>query len=378
MPVSGSADRDAAVATASKYDAWVWSQIAAGQEPELGATYRQFRSPEAAEPLTLSTVITLTEPLAVLSTRTAPWPSWHTAAGRVGAMLVRDDDGGSFVVSSWPDSRAEIYHLAGTVPATDRRWLRFNRWLTSSAPRVVPVYLDRRDFEGFVSVLSEHGDVDASRLTGRYRTDQSSYSRGWPNPKSARAALEEVADEVQLRTMTLSVLAPSQAEVLLRVHLRRAAGATFYSGDFDLFRSVVLDRLAAATSRRVKLFSNRARTRENPAARPVEVKVGRARFDESGAMVDFLERVSRYTASDTAVLHRNPYLQVALTDYLDGSNFDIFITAVDKITVFPGYQASVSSLVRLTDFLSEEFEADGVADVLAPGPVKLEDLFAPG
>lgn len=378
MSASRSADCDAARASASKYDAWVWRQVAAGDEPELGATYRHFRSPETAEPLTLSTVISLTEPLAVISERTAPWSTWHATAGRVGAMLVRDDEGASFVVSSWPDARAGIYHLAATVPATDRRWLRFGRWLSSAAPRVMPVYLDRRDFEGFVSVLGEHGEVDASRLTGRYRTDQSSYSRGWPNPKSARATLEEIADEVQLRTMTLSVLSTSQAEVLLRVHLRRAAGATFYSGDFEMFRSVVLDRLAAAASRRVQLFRNRARTRENPVVRPIEVKVGRSRFDEAGAVVDFLERVSRYTASDTAVLHRNPYVQIALTDYLDGSNFDVFVTSVDRITVFSGYQASVSALVRLTDFLSEEFEADGVGDVSAPGPAELEDLFAPG
>lgn len=372
------ADRDAALESASKFDAWVWSQVAAGREPELGATYHQFRRPEAAEPLTLSTVISLTEPLTVISAKTGPWSSWHTAARRVGAMLVRDDKGGSFVVSSWPDSRPGIYHLAATVPATDRRWLRFNRWLASSAPRVMPVYLDRRDFEGFVSVLSEHGDVDASRLTGRYRTDQSSYSRGWPNPKSARIALEEIADEVQLRTMTLTVLSTSLAEVRLRVHLRRTAGATFYTGDFELFRSVVLDRLASAASRRVQLFQNRARTRENPAVRPVEVKIGRARFDEPEAVADFLGRVSRYAASDTAVLHRNPYFQLALTDYLDGSNFDIFVTSVDRITVFPGYQASVSALVRLTDFLSEEFEADGVADAPAVSPAHLEDLFAPG
>lgn len=165
---------------------------------------------------------------------------------------------------------------------------------------------------------------------------------------------------------------------MLRVHLRRAAGATFYTGDFELFRSVVLDRLASAASRRLQLFSDRARTHKNPAARPVEVKVGRARFNDAAAMVDFLDRVSQYTDSDMAVLHRNPYLQIALSDYLDGSNFDIFITTVDKITVFPGYQASVSSLVRLTDFLSEEFEADGVADAPVPDPVELEDLFAPG
>ena len=378
MPAAGSADRDTTLVSASKYDAWVWGQVAAGAEPDLGATYRQLRSPDEAEPLTFSTVISPTEPLAIISERTAPWAAWRVTAGRVGAMLVRNDQDSAFVVSSWPDTRAEIYHLAATVPATDRRWQRFGRWLSQAAPQVMPVYLDRRDFEGFVSVLAEHGTVDASRLTGRYRTDQSSYSRGWPNPKSARAALEEVADEVQLRTMTLSVLSSPQTEVLLRVHLRRAAGATFYSGDFELFRSVVLERLAAAASRRVQLFRDRARTREHPRVRPIEVKVGRDRFDEPRAVADFIERLSRYAASDTAVLHRNPYVQVALTDYLDGSNFDIFVTALDRITVFPGFLASVAALVRLTDYLSEEFEADSVADVTSTAPVELADLFAPG
>jgi len=378
VPTSSSAALESALASAPKYDVWVWSQVDAGVEPELSNTYRQFRSPDAAEPLTLSTVISPLEPLAVIAERTTPWMSWHTTAGRVGALLVRDDEGAAFVVSSWPDSRPGIYHLAATVPATDRRWQRFGRWLMHAAPRVMPVYLDRGDFEGFVSVLGEHGEVDASRLTGRYRTDQSSYSRGWPNPKSARAALEEVADEVQLRTMTLSVLSAAQPEILLRVHLRRSAGATFYSGDFELFRSVVLERLAAAANRRVQLFRNRARTPEQPTPRPIEIRVGRARFDEASAAGDFIERITRYAASDTAVLHRNPYMQVALTDYLDGSNFDVFVTSVDKITVFPGYRASVSALVRLTDFLSEEFEADGVADVATTRPAEIEDLFAPG
>lgn len=376
--MSGPVGVEAVVESASKYDAWIWNQVAAGENLELGRAYRQLRSPDAPEALTFSTVISVTEPLAVLSERAAPWPAWHATAGRIGALLVRDEEESAFVVTSWPDQRPGIHHLAATIPATDRRWLRFGRWLSAAAPRVMPVYLDRGDFEGFVSVLGEHGEVDVSRLTGRYRTDQSSYSRGWPNPKRARAALEEIADEVQLRTMTLSVLSSPRNEVVLRLHLRRAAGATYYSGDFELFQAIVLDRLAAAADRRVQLFRNRARTIEKPTPRPVEVKVGQARFDQAGAIGDFLARVSRYEASDAAVLHRNPYLQVALTDYLDGSNFDVFVTSVDKITVFPGYRASVSALVRLTDFLSEEFEADGVADPVAAEPPSLEDLFAPG
>lgn len=376
MPANRSGDRDRALAATPRYDAWVWSRVIDGVQPDLGDTYREFRSPEGPEPLTIATVISANEPLKSISQRTGMVAAWHASASGVGALLISGEGGDPFVVSSWPDYRPGVYHLAATVPATDRRWLRFGRLLGKAAPRVVPVYLDRRDFEGFVSVLSEHGDVDASRLTGRYRTDQSSYSRGWPNAKSARAALEEIADEVQLRTMTLSVLSTPQTGVILRVHLRRTAGATFYSGDFELFRSLVMDQLAAGANRRAQLFHNRSRTEADPNARPIEVKVGLPRFGRPGATMEFLQRITKYPDSDSAVLHRNPYVQIALTDYLDGSNFDVFITSVDRITVFPGYQASVGALVRLTDFLSEEFEADGVANVADLGPVALEDLFA--
>lgn len=378
MPASRSDDLNRTLASAPRYDAWVWGRVTAGAQPTLGDTYRQFRSPEGAEPLTIATVISPNEPLKMISQRTGSWATWCVSAGNVEALLVHDDEAGSFVVSSWPDLRSGIYHLAATVPATDRRWLRFDRWLNDAAPRVVPVYMDRRDFEGFVSVLAEHGDVDASRLTGRYRTDQSSYSRGWPNAKSARAALEEIADEVQLRTMTLSVLSTTDSGILLRIHLRRAAGATFYSGDFQLFQSIVMDRLASAANHRIQMFHNRSRTRMDPNVRPIEVKVGLPRFEGADATTEFLHRISKYSDSDSAVLHRNPYIQIALTDYLDGSNFDIFVTSVDRITVFPGYQASIGSLVRLTDFLSEEFEADGVGDEATGGPTALEDLFVAG
>ena len=364
---------------ASKFDAWVWARVAAGDQLELGSTYREFRDPEGGEPLTVITVISVAEPLAAVHQSAASGDTWYTSARGVGAIAVPGYvvDAAPFVVSSWPSALPAVYHVTSTVPATDRRWLRFERWLRDQAPDVVPVYLDRSDFDGFVTILGEHGTVDASRLTGRYRKDRSSYSRGWPNPKSARAALEEVADEVQLRTMTLAVLDSDRAEILLRLHLRRLAGATFYSGSFSLFQRTVLDRLAVAADRRARMFRNRFRTTEEPDVKPIEVRIGVSRFEDSDDLAHFVQRITRFPKSVAAVLHRNPYLQVAVTDYLDGSNFDLFITAVDRITIYPGYRASVGALVRLTDYLSEEFEADGVTEEYERGRLfKLADVFS--
>lgn len=367
------------LASVSKYDAWIWSRIDAGPQPSLVPTYLEFRDPEGSQPLTVITVISVVDPLRALHENPTSGLTWHTASGAVSAVAVPtwSDDTDGFVVSSWPAPMPYVHHLASTVPATDRRWTKFERWLRQLAPSVNPVYLDRSDFDGSVSILAEHGEVDASRLTGRYRSDHSSYSRGWPNPKPARAALEEIATEVQLRTMTLSVLDPERSEMLLRVHLRRLAGATFYSGDFALFNETVLSRLAVAADRRAQLFRNRVRTLEEPDVSPVEINIGISAFEQPDQLSHFFDRIVRYSDSATAILHRNPYAHVAVTDYSDGSNFDVFVTASDRITVYPGFRASVGSFVRLTDYLSEEFEADGVgAEPPSPPLASLADVFS--
>lgn len=361
---------------AARFDAWLWGAVADGTATTLPDAYRELHDPENPEQITVLTVLAEDDPASLLD-RYANLRTWTARAGNVGAVLVEVDDESTFVVTSWPTSQAGVFHLAATVPVTDSRWARVERWLKRSAPAVVPIYLDRRSFEGFVSVFGEFGTVDASRLTGRYRTDQSSYNRGWPNPKPALEALEEVDETVQLRTMTLAIISEPGSEVELRVHLRRKAGATFYSGDFALFDRVVLERLVDAVARRGELFSGRARIVGQPAHPPVEVRIGAERFDLPDAGSDFFHRLSTYASADTAILHRNPYMHVAVTDYLDGSNFDLFVTDVDRIVIHPGYASSVGALVRLTTFLSEEFEADAVAEQAARGPVALEDLFAP-
>ena len=77
-----------------------------------------------------------------------------------------------------------------------------------------------------------------------------------------------------------------------------------------------------------------------------------------------------------AVLHRNPYLHIMLTDERDGSNFDILVTTPDIVDVFPGFRASASSLARITGRLAEEFGAMQIQEAPPQQMVSLEELRA--
>lgn len=79
-----------------------------------------------------------------------------------------------------------------------------------------------------------------------------------------------------------------------------------------------------------------------------------------------------------AVLHRNPYLHVVVTDYSDGSNFDVFVTDPSAISVHPGFRASMGALTRLTQRLGERFEALEIAEALPADAVSLDDLIDAG
>lgn len=295
--------------------------------------------------------------------------------GVVSALRMPDDEG-QFVVSLWPAGPHGVLHLVATVPSTDERWRRAERRVAAAAPRVVPFFLDHDDFAAISTSLAEHGGVEVSRMTARDRVDQSSLSKGWPSRKgTVRPSPEDAIGYAEdsgasVRTMTLHV------EDVLALHLRRRAGATYYAGDFALFKDRVLGRLSAAAGRRRALLTGRERRVGERPARPLTVRLPVALFTDGEATSQLIDELAHQRTLSVAVLHRNPYLHIVVTDYLDGSNFDVFITAEDAIDIHPGFRASVGALGRLTDVLSERFLAHDVAERPAAAPVSLDDLVA--
>lgn len=275
--------------------------------------------------------------------------------GMVGATSVfAIDDDEPFVVSLWPSAEKQVFHLVGSVPVTDGRWRKAERWVQRIAPKLSPVYLDQSDFEDVCASLSEHGDIAVSRLTARVIADGSSYTRGWKaggrrEQPSYHSVLSEVDGVASVRTLSMSV------GDQLSLHLRRMAGATYYSGEFPLFHDLVLRRLSAAAASRVRLFGARERQPRARLSEAISLRFTAGYFADADRLQSLVEALRAQPGMGVAVVHRNPYLQVAVTDYRDGSNCNLFVTDDDAITVYPGFRASMGSLARLSEALAETF-----------------------
>jgi hypothetical protein len=89
---------------------------------------------------------------------------------------------------------------------------------------------------------------------------------------------------------------------------------------------------------------------------------------------EVLAELERQRSTAVSVLHRNPYLHVAVTDYTDGSNYDVFVTTPDAIEIIPGFRASMGALAKVTQRLGERFEALEITEAPRPDLVSLDDL----
>lgn len=169
------------------FDSALWSAAQRAQAPEslhdlVEATFRRER-----DQLTVETVIAdRVEPGERLALAGAGAVSGCAWAGPIAVLRIGEGED-AYTVGVWPTTESGIYHLVGTVPVTDERWRRVERWLANSAPRVVPFVLNQADFDGIGAALTEHGRVEVSRLTARVLTDGSSYTRGWAEGRRSPA-----------------------------------------------------------------------------------------------------------------------------------------------------------------------------------------------
>lgn len=284
------------------------------------------------------------------------------------------DEDGEFTVSIWP-AIGQVWLLVSSSPVTSRRWRRVERSLSALAPRVAPCFLNDSELESLGTSLSKFGRVEVSKVTARDLFMTKSIGNGYrENPSRPRATFQEVVAEfagiASIRTLTLHVAD------LVTLHLRRNAGATFYSGDFDLFADEVLGPLASAVHQRRHLMEGRERQRGSVSTSPLEMRFAASLFRSADDTANVIQAFNSLSEVGVAVLHRNPYLHLVVTDFSDGSNVDVLVTETDAITLVPGFRSSPGALMRLTERLGELL---GVAEIgertELPSPT-LEELFA--
>lgn len=275
-----------------------------------------------------------------------------------GGLIRAVNKGAPYVVLLWLNDDGVAFFLGATA-YTDTRWRRVEQsWLRNAAPQLVGASLAGGAFLETARALSTVGPVHVSRLAAVVDDDASSYNRGWrEGGQTLAGAMEEINDGMTVHKLQL-VIGDGQ----LALHLRRNGGASYYSGEWTLFAEHVIGRLAHAARNRRDLLDRPRRKPDAVARETLVLSLGGHRLAESATRTELLDSMRSLRGVRIAVFHRNPYLHLLVSDHLDGSTFDLFVTDDHDLQLIPGPYASVSALGRVTDALSVDL---GTRDLLA-------------
>jgi len=105
-----------------------------------------------------------------------------------------------------------------------------------------------------------------------------------------------------------------------------------------------------------RLFSNRSRRQiENLSTRPLSIDYSTDLFQDVAVNKTFIAAVNKLDKATVSVLHSNPYVHMSVTDYNDGSTFDIWILKSNQIIVVPQMKGTVAGIKRLVNHIFDSF-----------------------
>lgn len=132
---------------------------------------------------------------------------------------------------------------------------------------------------------------------------------------------------------------------------------------FELFYNTIIKTSIDIFLEKKNKLSNRARTKDNHyQSKPLFIEFDYPIFKDkiqNKRLINILKNLSHVANS---VIHENPYLHLTLTDYIDNSNFEIWILSDNRITIVPQTICSMSSLNRLCDHITKEFREGIIKD----------------
>jgi hypothetical protein len=105
-----------------------------------------------------------------------------------------------------------------------------------------------------------------------------------------------------------------------------------------------------------QLFSNRSRKYlENLTPRPLTIDYSADLFEAVSVNEKFINAVSKLDKSSVSVVHGNPYIHMIVTDYNDGSSFDIWVLKRNQIIIVPQMKGTVAGIKRLVNHIFDSF-----------------------
>ncbi len=141
-----------------------------------------------------------------------------------------------------------------------------------------------------------------------------------------------------------------------------AAGKIYKYGEihfdyyYDLINNTFTSLLEERVAQRLSLLQDRGiKERNYHPSVPLEIAFDFDAFENVEAIRGFGKVMAGYPNSAKAVYHGNPYYHANIADFKDGSSFEIWILAVDKIMIVPQAKSSAEAFERLIAYIFSKF-----------------------
>ncbi len=277
------------------------------------------------------------------------------------------------VVVVWPQPSGSVL-LIGLCPT--QVWYR--QVMSRLAERSSPVAKPSLTQQAMWDLLSQ---LDA-RLSGMRLRVRATSSRRWIRTSSRRRgiaarvdwedlsveeAFHEAASERKwynsievelLRKVSVGPDVPTG--ITSRVH--RLGFVQAYTAFPELFSQLAPLMTSIARERYMSLTGRSRMTTPEHAPRPLLIKFDEPYFRDKKNNARLIAAASGTHGFGHAVIHANPHVHMLLTDYTDGSSYELFVLEESSVLVVPQIEASPSSLDRLLAGIAVRFAEGAVAD----------------
>lgn len=141
-----------------------------------------------------------------------------------------------------------------------------------------------------------------------------------------------------------------------------------YTYHQSLFSNNLIAPLEKFSINRISQLSGRGLIERNflPAS-PLEIKYPLDLFSDIEEIRKFGRTISKYPYSTQAVLHGNPYYHSYISDFRDGSSFEVWILSPSRILLIPQVKATAQAFQRLVSFIFYEFKEGVINEYCSNG-----------
>jgi hypothetical protein len=159
------------------------------------------------------------------------------------------------------------------------------------------------------------------------------------------------------RSLTFELLKDSRVFAEATIHRN---GIIKTDGEFrSIYNSLILP-ICHVIHDNVELFAKRSR-RENPQlnVRPLTIEFARDQFENIEENAKFIEAMRQLNNASVSVMHGNPYISMAIVDYVDGSTFDLWVLNSSEVVIVPQLKSSIASIKRVISHVFDNY-AEGI------------------